>query len=123
MNSFGHCNANFDEIKDAFMRIFPMSIVGQIALETNRKAKRTFAKNQRKGRPTNDIPWKDTDPDEIYAYIAILLYSGAEKANTVQAKDLFHQSNMPFYRAVMSLERFEQLSRFLCFDDKKTRLE
>lgn len=29
---------------------------------------------------------------------------------------------MPFYRAVMSLERFEQLTRFLRFDDSHTRI-
>lgn len=39
----------------------------------------------------------------------------------VPAKDLFHKTNMPFYRAVMSLERFEQLTRFLRFDDSRTR--
>lgn len=67
-------------------------------------------------------PWKDTNANELYAYIAILLYAGAEKSNLVHAKDLFHKSNMPFYRAHMSLKRFEQISRFLRFDDSRTRV-
>lgn len=73
-------------------------------------------------RPKRMRPWKETNVDEMYGYIAILLYGGAEKANTVQAKDLFSPTNMPFYRAVMSQKRFEQLSRFIRFDDSRTRL-
>lgn len=59
----------------------------------------------------------------MLAFFGILMHSGAEKSNLVQAKDLFHEPNMPFYRAVMSLKRFEQLCRFLRFDDSRTRLE
>ncbi|XP_055909201.1 piggyBac transposable element-derived protein 4-like [Eupeodes corollae] len=66
--------------------------------------------------------WYDTSEEEMYAYMAILLYAGAEKAYGVEAKDLFDQTNMPFYRAVMSLERFEQIRRFIRFDDGRTRV-
>lgn len=59
--------------------------------------------------------------DEMYAFIGILIYAGAAKLNLVAAKDLFHKSHMPFYRGVMSLERFEQISRCLRFDDSRTR--
>lgn len=52
-----------------------------------------------------------------------MIYAGAKKSNQTQARDLFHKSNMPFYRAVMSLEHFEQLSRFLRFNDSRIRLE
>ncbi|XP_055306660.1 LOW QUALITY PROTEIN: piggyBac transposable element-derived protein 4-like [Sitodiplosis mosellana] len=70
-----------------------------------------------------DREWKDTNSDEVYALIGILLHCGAEKANSVQIKDLFHESHMPFYRAVMSLERCEQLLRFLRFDNTRSRLD
>lgn len=58
----------------------------------------------------------------VDALISILLHTGAEKSNVARAKDLFHKSHMPIYRAVMSLQRFEQLLRFLRFDDSRNRL-
>lgn len=122
MQSFAYCKEHFDDNKKAFMRIFPPNIVGQIVIETNRKAKRAYEENHRSNSPKKMRYWKETDIDEIYAYIAILLYAGAEKSHSVHCKDLFHKSNMPFYRAVMSLERFQQLTRFLRFDDSRTRM-
>lgn len=93
---------SFVEKKDAFMRIIPPSIVETIVIETNKKAKREYATTHETKKSKRVRTWQDTNVDEIYALIGILLHCGAEKANTVQAKDLFHKSNMPFYRAVMS---------------------
>lgn len=115
---------HFAEKKDAFMHFFPMSIVEQIVLETNRKAKRAYEANLHTDtQPKNIRKWTNVTTDEMYAYIGILIYAGAEKSNTVHIKDLFAQSYIPFYRAVMSQYRFEQLSRFLRFDDSRTRLD
>lgn len=91
--SFTYCKEIFDDKKTAFMRIFPPAIVGQIVIETNRKAERACTENNQANLPTL---WKETDVDEIYAYITILLYSGAEKLHGVDTNDLFHKSNMPF---------------------------
>lgn len=123
MNSFPCIKQTFNEKKDAFVRILPPAIVGWIVIETNRKARRAYyASNKHGGNHSKKMrKWIDTDVDEIYAYIAILLFDGAEKSNNVQAKDLFHKSNMPFYRAVMTLDRFEELTRFMRFDDFRTR--
>ncbi|XP_036344164.1 piggyBac transposable element-derived protein 4-like [Rhagoletis pomonella] len=117
------CTESFKSKIYAFIRVFPVSLVEGIALETNRKAKRVIQANMRQTVPKKLRYWQDTNADEIYAFIAIILYCGAEKANLVHAKDLFHKMNMPFYRAVMSLHRFEQLCRFLRFDDSRTRAE
>lgn len=65
-------------------------------------------------------PWESTDADEIYAYIGILLYAGADKSNNVRANELFDKTHMPFYRAVMTSKRFEQLARVFRFDDSRT---
>lgn len=120
--SFAYCKDNFDDKMKAFQRVFPPAIVGQIVIETNRKAKRAYAENRRRNSPKKIRYWRDTNVDEIYAYIAILLYSGAEKSHSVDTSELFDSSNMPFYRAVMSGSRFEQLTRFLRFDDSRTRM-
>lgn len=114
---------NFVEKKDAFIRLFPAAIVETIVLETNRKANMACKSQEREDHESKRVrTWLDTNADEMYAFLGILLHIGAEKANLVQAKDLFHKSNMPFYRAVMSLDRFEQLCRFLRFDDSRTRI-
>lgn len=122
MRSFAYCREPFTDKLKAFMRILPTSIIGQIVIETNRKAKRAYQDNLRSGSPKRMRKWRDTDTDELYGFIAILLYSGAEKSHSVHATDLFDESNMPFYRAVMSLSRFQQLSRFIRFDDSRTRI-
>lgn len=121
--SFAYCKENFDDKVMAFQRVFPPAIVGQIVVETNRKAKRAYAKNRRRNSPKKMRYRRDTNVDEIYAYIAILLYSGAEKSHSVETSELFDSSNMPFYRAVMSGSRFKQLTRFLRFDDSRTRMK
>lgn len=66
-------------------------------------------------------PWKDITANEFYAFVGLVLHAGAHEANLDEAKDLFAEHNMPIYRATMSLERFEQIIRFLRFDDTQTR--
>lgn len=116
------CCEMFTEKKHAFMRFFS-DVIESIVINTNRKANSAYAANRNVSESGRVRVWKDTNVDEICAFIGILLHSGAEKANLVQVKDLFHTSHMPFYRAVMSLVRFEQLLRFVRFDDSRTRLE
>lgn len=106
---------------EAFNKILSSEIIDCIVLETNRKAKRIISNNKINDPKIQQRPWSNTTAAEIRAFFGILLYAGAEKSNLVQAKDLFHKSHMAFYRAVMSLERFEQLARFLRFDDSRTR--
>lgn len=58
-------------------------------------------------------PWKDLTATEFYAFIGLVLHAGAEKDNLVEAKDLFSKRATAIYRATMSLERIEQILRFL----------
>ncbi|XP_055850586.1 piggyBac transposable element-derived protein 4-like [Episyrphus balteatus] len=115
------CTNLFSRKAEVFKSLVTPNIVGNIVLETNRKAKRTYEENRLSLNPKQMRRWYDTFEEEIYAYILILLYAGAEKAYGVEAKDLFHPTSVPFYRAVMSLERFEQIRRFIRFDDGRTR--
>lgn len=83
LRSLAYCKETFTDKLKAFMRVFPPPIIGQIAIETNRKAKRAYEENLRSNSPKNMRKWRDTDTDELYAFIAILLYSGAEKSHSV----------------------------------------
>lgn len=123
MNSFAYCTRNFNEKHETFKHFLPSAIVEQIVVETNRKAKKATIDNRHDAHGSKGMrAWVDTNANEIYAYIGILLYAGARKSNKVDTKELFEPSHMPFYRAVMSGTRFEQLTRYLRFDDSRTRL-
>lgn len=120
--SSGCLKEEFEDKKKTFTRIFPPHIVGKIVIETNRKAKRVYDENIRSDHRKGMRKWRNTTAEEIFAYIAILLRAGVEKANHTRPAELFEKGNIPFYRAVMSLVCFEQLTRFIRFDDSRTRM-
>lgn len=109
----------FTEI--AIKSILDSRLIETIVIEPNRKAKRHIAQNATSATPRRMRPWKDLTVNELYAFIGLVLHAGAEKSNLLEAQDLFAKENMAIYRATMSLERFEQISRFLRFDDTHTR--
>lgn len=106
---------------DAFKKIFDNRIMETIVIETNRKAKREIAKNAALPVPKVMRPWRELKEPELYAFLGLIIHAGAEKKNLVKAKDLFAYVQHPIYRATMSLKRFEQITRFLRFDDTRTR--
>ena len=53
---------------DFFGRMFPMDMLLQIAMETNRYAAKLQWKSQRM-----DVLWEDTTPTEIQAYLRIIV--------------------------------------------------
>lgn len=68
--------------------------------------------------------WIDTCPEEIYAYIGLLIAAGVHRSNNVDIRDLWSESRGPaIFRATMGRERFELLTKFLRFDDRSTRQE
>lgn len=106
---------------DAFKQVVPEVLVQIIVRETNKKAHRFYT--QLKQEHPNDKPrkWRDTDVHEIYALIGILIFVGAHKQWNENLEELFDMENRPFCRAVMCLDRAQQLLRFLRFDDQTTR--
>lgn len=115
------CTTTFEKKKDAFRTILTTSIVEEILLATNQKARRAMNTNAALPNPKKMRPWRDLTVNELYAFIGLVIYAGAEKSNLVEAKDLFAKDHMPIYRATMSLKRFEQICRYLRFDDSRTR--
>ena len=60
--------------------------------------------------------------EELLAYFGLVLLAGSEKHWDVSTRDLFvYDFSNPMYKATMSVERFEDIRRFLTFDDKRTR--
>lgn len=105
----------------AFQKIIPETLVHIIVAETNRKSWQFYAMNGKTIKQQR--VWYDTNSVEIYALIGILIYAGSHKNWDERLDELYHLDNRPFYRAAMSLERVQQLLRFLRFDNYQTRQE
>lgn len=87
MNALAQCTRNFHEKHETFRHFIPSSIVEQIVLETNRKAKKVMQENRHEERSKKLRTWVETNADEMYAYIAILLYAGAGKESKIDREN------------------------------------
>lgn len=91
-------------------------IIKIIVEGTNKKAKATL---------TNQT-WIDTDVMEIYAFIGLLLISGANHEQSEPLAELWITENVfqrAIYPSTITRERFKALLRFIRFDDLNTRAE
>lgn len=99
---------------DAWKKFITSAITEEIILCTNREASRVcLVKGKR---------WQPIEKDEMDAFLGLLLMAGVEKSWDVPVRELFlDKLSNPIYRACMSVNRFEDIRRFLRFDDKRTR--
>lgn len=102
--------------KSAFELFITDLILDEILMCTNREGNRiALAKNK---------VWRKVDKDELLAYMGILLLAGKERSWDVPTRELFFSKySNPMYRATMSESRFQDLTRVLRFDDKRTRAD
>lgn len=83
---------------------------------TNRKISQYNRQNHKTIKPFSK--------EELLAAIAILYRAGVDRDNFSDMPRLFHPvDSRPFYRAVFSVNRFEQFLRFVRFDNLLTRAE
>lgn len=100
--------------KDAFTNFITGNIIEEILKCSNQEGNR-IKKAQNK-------TWKEITKKEFLAFVGIVLLAGSEKQWDVPIRELFGDpSSNPIYKATMSVERFEEIRRFLRFDDKRTR--
>ena len=60
--------------------------------------------------------------EELLAYFGLVFLAGSEKQWDVSTGDLLgYDFSNPINKATMSVERFEDIRRFLRFDNKRTR--
>jgi hypothetical protein len=68
---------------------------------------------------------KAADEIEIYAYIIILILFGLSNKNDIAIESLCFENSVilysPFGSVAMSRDRFQLISRHICFDDVDTR--
>ena len=66
--------------------------------------------------------WNNVSKEELLAYFGLVLLAGSEKQWDVSTRELFgYDFSNPMCNATMSVERFEDIRRFLRIDDKRTR--
>lgn len=107
MNTFGLFITA--EIKDIIMR------------ETNREAIRQCDKWNEENPNKSKRTWKIMTIVELDAFIGLLLFAGVHRSNGENIHEFWSYEGHPIYRASMSRHRFEEIMKYLRFDDKRTR--
>lgn len=117
---------NIASVEDPFKLFLSESIMNIICEWTNVKGREVVEEYNQKCDPEeqNMRTWKDTNNEEMYAFIAILIAAGKIHSNQSSISELW--STYPafrnqFFTAVMARARFQELSSAIRFDDKRTR--
>nr|XP_047129361.1 uncharacterized protein LOC124809345 [Hydra vulgaris] len=114
-------NTDMLTILDTFKLFFTPEMADIIIRHTNKKANLTYATYNEKNPGKKQLVWKNLELQELYAFLAILITSGANNSNTDNTKDMWQSYSYPLYRAIMGISRFWNIIRFIRFDDANTR--
>lgn len=102
---------------DFFKLFFTDEVCDEIVMYTNLEAIRFYNSNK---SPVDE--WKLVDKDELHAFFGLLITAGHMKSCNENYRNFWHPFyGSTFFQATMGLTRFEQLLRFIRFDDKATR--
>ncbi|XP_056890875.1 uncharacterized protein LOC130526891 [Takifugu flavidus] len=100
--------------KDAPDKFISHNIIEEVLKCTNLEGRRAAAV---KGKD-----WKSIDKEEFLAFIDLTLLAGGDKSWDVALRELFLDPlQNPIYKATMGVGRYENIRRFLRFDDRRTR--
>lgn len=100
---------------DFFKLFLTDEVCDEIVKCTNMEALRFYNSNE---------DWKMVDKDEMHAFFGLLITAGHMKSCNVNYRNFWHPFyGSTFFKATMGVTRFEQLLRFIRFDDKSTRSE
>ena len=104
-----------DEVS-SFLLFHTEEMLSLILRCTNRKISQYNRQNHKTIKPFSE--------EELQAAIAILYRAGVDRDNFSDMRRLFHPvDSRHFYRAVFSVNRFEQFLRFVRFDNLLTRAQ
>ena len=116
-------NTNMLSILDTFKLFFTPEMADIIIRHTNKKAISTYTAYNEKNLMKKQLVWQNLELQEFYAFLAILITSGANNSNTDNTKDMWQSYSYPLYRAAMGINRFWNIIRFIRFDDANTRAQ
>lgn len=94
----------------AFDLIFDHEMTKTILIETNREGKRIKKDN-----------FLEITNEEIRAFLGLCILRGVHKSKNQDVRDLWSSNGPPIFAQTMSINRFEEIRRFLRFDNPATR--
>lgn len=106
---------------EVFKKFFTTNISHIVITETNRYAKNAYSKWNEQHPESKPRVWKDLTSTELDAFIGILLMAGVSHNNMQKSSFLWRADGLPIFRAAMSHARFLALTRYIRFDDSRTR--
>ena len=93
-----------------------------IVKETNRRAQEVI-KDWLDKNPGKKNTWKDTDSDELRAFIGLLVLAGVYRSKNESINEMWSLADgRAIFPATMTKNRFWSLLRFCRFDDAATRV-
>lgn len=106
---------------DVWRLFFDDQIITEIVMHTNSK----LGIMRRKLKNIDNPSYKDTDFQEIEAFIGLMILCAIFKSGRENLQSLFSTDSFgrPIFRGVMSLKRCQVLLLALRFDDSSTRIE
>ncbi|XP_065678219.1 uncharacterized protein LOC136093186 [Hydra vulgaris] len=114
-------NTDMLTILDTFKLFFTPEIANIIIRHTNKKANLTYATYNEKNPGKKQLVWKNLEHQELYAFLAILITSGANNSKTDNTKDMWQLYSYPLYRAIMGISCFWNIICFIRFYNANTR--
>ncbi|XP_050338294.1 piggyBac transposable element-derived protein 4-like [Bactrocera neohumeralis] len=106
---------------EVFKQFFITNISFIIISQTNRCGRDQFAKCNAENLTSKPKVWVDFTSTELDAFIGILVASGVTHNNMQFTPLLWQTDSLPIFRAAMPLKRFKLLTRYIRFDDGRTR--
>ncbi|CAF0842977.1 unnamed protein product [Didymodactylos carnosus] len=121
LHGVGPSAARMQTVKDAFQLLFTEEMILIIVAETNRSARKA-AEAWNEQNPDKKWQWKDTDSEEIWVFIGLLILAGVQRSQNENLNELWSMnSGRSIFRATMSKNRMDSLLKFCRFDDATTR--
>ncbi|CAF3420181.1 unnamed protein product [Rotaria sp. Silwood2] len=119
----GRPAADIQTLKEAFQLLIIQEMILLLVKETNRRA-HLFLERWSEENSVEKSQWRDTDLEEMWAFIGLLLLAGVHRAKNETLDELWSMINgRPIFRATMTKNRFKSLLQFCRFDNTTTREE
>ncbi|XP_043065149.1 piggyBac transposable element-derived protein 4-like [Drosophila ficusphila] len=107
--------------REVFKKLFTPNISLIIISETNRYGGEAVQSWNQAHPDSKRKHWVDLSSTELDAFVGILLAMGASHNNMQKASDLWRSDALPIFRSAMSYHRFRVLTRYIRFDNGRTR--
>ena len=102
LHGIGPSAARMQTVTDAFQLLFTEEMILLIVTETNRRARKS-AEAWNEQNPDKKWQWKETDSEEIWAFIGLLILAGVQRSQNENHNELWSMNNgRPIFRATMS---------------------